>query len=41
VLAAEPIRPKPALPVFTGVDHTVAGRVDDALAARFGSGGLE
>jgi Ribbon-helix-helix protein, copG family len=40
LLADEPARPKPNLPLFTGVDHTVADRVDDILADGFGADGL-
>jgi len=41
LLANEPERPRPNLPLFTGVDHTVADQVDDILAAGFGTDGLE
>ncbi|HEX9342370.1 MAG TPA: hypothetical protein VF995_01980 [Actinomycetota bacterium] len=34
LLASEPERPRPNLPLFTGVDHTVADRVDDIPAAQ-------
>ena len=40
LLAEEPARPKPNLPLFSGVDHSVADRVDDALAEGFGADGL-
>ena len=40
LLLAEPVRPKPRLPLFTGVDHTLADRVDEILAEGFGADGL-
>ena len=40
LLAAEPTRPQMNLPLFTGVDHTVADRVDEILAEGYGVDGL-
>ena len=40
LLAEEPARPRPKLPIFHGVDHTVADRVDEVLSEGFGMDGL-
>ncbi|MPZ27683.1 MAG: ribbon-helix-helix protein, CopG family [Micromonosporaceae bacterium] len=40
LLAEEPPRPRPRLPLFTNVDHTLADRADEVLAEGFGADGL-